>query len=89
MLLSLFEGILDYSFLPPVVCLDGSEVSNKEVNPWTSNASLNEGLAERKQAAPCPVGYGVSDPWVAPDGGGCVTFSHVSTFYSPLPFLLP
>lgn len=27
MLLSLFEGILDYSFLPPVVCLDGSEVS--------------------------------------------------------------
>ena len=83
MLLSLFEGILDYISLPSVVCLDGSEVSNKEVNPWTINPSLNEGLAERKQAAPCPVGYGVSRSL------GCSWWWWVCNFFSGQHFLFP
>ena len=44
------------------VCLDGSEVSNKEVSPWTVNPSMNKGAAERKWAAPCPVGMGSPGP---------------------------
>lgn len=50
MLLSLFGGHSgQYLFTLRSVCLDGSEVSNKEVSHWTINPSLNEGAAERKQ----------------------------------------